>query len=113
MVLTLDLSDGFRVVDGDESVRLRVEQHLRFVLGEWALDQSAGVNYWGFVGQSGDVNQIGRYLASEAAQIQDVLDVTVRRVMQGADGGLTLDFTIRTVHGTTITALTTIGALAR
>lgn len=113
MVATLDLSNGFRVVrEDDESARLRVEQRLRFILGEWPLNRNEGVNYWGFVGQPSDTGQIGRYLASEAARVQDVLDVTIDRVTLNNDGSLTAEFTIRTVSNRTVTVLTTVGVPA-
>lgn len=99
MVTTLDLSNGFRLVDGDESVRLRLEQHLRFIAGEWPLNTAEGVSYWGFLGRNRDLRRVGLYLATEMARVADVQDVTVVSITN-TDGVLTGNFTVRTFNTT-------------
>lgn len=43
---TTDLNPDFLIIGGDEDIRQRVIQRLRFFRGEWALDTAAGVPWF-------------------------------------------------------------------
>lgn len=84
MTATLDMSiNRFAVLDGLESAQARVSQRLRFILGEWAFDQTLGVPYFTLLlGRRLSPALIAQEIAAEASKVEgveriDIIDFTV------------------------------------
>ena len=103
MATTLSLDDGLRVLDGLESVRLRVKQRLLFNYGEYIGDTAAGIPYLAeILGRNLEPEIMGVHIGYYVNQVEDVnavRDIFVRQNRRS--GELEIDMTLETPFGET------------
>ena len=77
MTATLNLSDGIRILDGADSVRDRVQRHLRFFFGEDFFKPTEGVPYDDDVFDRRGFDQLLSIVRRETLKVRDVDDAQV------------------------------------
>ena len=69
---TLDLRESFKVLDGLESLKRRVEERLYFNLGEWIYKRDEGVPYDQFIFRERDIGVIQQAIISQIEGVPEV-----------------------------------------
>ena len=94
-------SNSVVLLDGDAAISERVTERLRFVVGEWFLDATAGVPYYtALLGRNASAELVGVELANEAREIEGVANVRVRSVsLSRATNVLDISLAIETING--------------
>lgn len=84
---TGDLPDYVQVVGGMAIIAQRVDCRLRTVLGDWPLDTTAGIDWFGFLGRKPP--QVDRFAASLVVEILNTQGVvTVENLSSEMDGNI-------------------------
>ena len=104
MTDTINISNGFRVLTGVDSVKDRVERHLKFFLGEDLFRPDAGVPYTEDVFQRNDRRVLLNVIREQVLTVRDVTgaDVTVREFVGRR---ITLDVRVDSIFGRADTTL--------